>query len=195
MPTGFQGRGTLFLTDLTGGWSESYYFADTDYPTCANDLIAVANKRKDILHESIAITHAVVSNIDIRGDAYLVPGANGPGTITDADGYAPLDNAIMVTYTVGVYSRNRSFLRGFPISQQIDGFYAPTTPFSTAMTAYINQVILLCLFRQTVPNPDPPPPATVVQYNAALRAAVSDKIGRRKTGRPFGAPRGRLIAP
>jgi len=191
----FQGRGTLFFSNNQSGWSESYFFNSLSYADCATALISIANARLDFLHTSISINHAYVSNIVVRGDAILVPAALGDGTFVDTDGYVGLDYALLATFSVGVFSRNRTFLRGLPIGQQTDGFYTPTTPFSTAVTAWVAQVLESCVFRQRVPNPDTPPPPTVIQYNPPSRCTLSPQLARRKTGRPFGLPRGRLIAP
>lgn len=190
----YLGRGILFFSDFTGGWSESYLLDGITYDDWKTSLISIAAARLDLLHEGVAIIHAYVSNVAVRGDAFLVPACEGPGTISSAEGYMDLDTCLIVTWQVGVFSRNRTFLRGFPIIEQIDGFYTPSTAFATAFTAYKNLVVGLCLFKQFITNPTPPP-AMAFAYNPATTGSINPRLGRRKTGRPFGLPRGRLLAP
>jgi hypothetical protein len=194
MSSPFQLRGTLWFTAGNSGWTESYYLNGPDYSTGLTQLSAIASARLALLQLSCSIVHAIVSNIYVRGDAFFVGSAVGPGTFPTETEYMPPDYALQVTWQGGAYARNRTFLRGFPLNQQTDGAYTPTSGFTTAFGTYENAVISNCYLRQYVPNPTPPP-AMVYQFNAVLVGTIKVLLARRKTGRPFGLPRGRLVAP
>lgn len=195
MTVPFQGRGTLFFESATSsGWSESYYLQGPDYASCASQLGAVAEDRLAVLQMDLSLIHAVVSNIYLRGDAFLLGGIAGPGTWPTSPEYMPLDYAIQFTWQAGPYSRNRTFLRGFPIEMQTDGAFIPTGPYQTALNLYEASVVSNCLVRQYVINPTPPP-NMIYQFNVITAGTPNFNLARRKTGRPFGLPRGRLVAP
>ncbi len=194
MSSPFQGRGTLFFSGGSSGWTESYYLIGPDYSTCLTQLAAIAAARKAILQLDCSIVHAFVSNIYVRGDSFPTNSANGVGTWPTSPAFMPLDYAIQMTWTGGVYSRNKTFLRGFPIEMQTDGAYLPTSPYATAVSNYELEIVTNCYIRQLVPNPTPPP-AMIYQFVAVLGGSPRFGLARRKTGRPFGLPRGRLIAP
>jgi hypothetical protein len=195
MPSPFQGKGTLFFQNAGSyGWTESYYLQGADYTTCVAQLVDIATARRGILQLDLNITHATVSNIYVRGDSFPATGAIGVGTWPTSAQYMPLDYAIQVNWTAGVYTRNKTFLRGFPLEQQTDGAYVPTSPFITAFGLWEVSVVANALVRQYVPNPTPPP-AMVYQFNPITAGLAKFYLARRKSGRPFGLPRGRLVAP
>lgn len=195
MTVPFQGRGTLFFTSPgNSGWSESYYLQGPDYASCASQLGAVAEDRLAVLQLSLTLVRLVVSNIYLRGDAFLVGGGGGPGTWPTSPEYLPLDYALLYTWQAGPYSRNKTFLRGIPLEMQTDGSFTPTSPYQTALNAYEESVVSNCLVRQYVVNPTPPP-AMIYQFNVITAGTPHFNLARRKTGRPFGLPRGRLVAP
>jgi hypothetical protein len=158
-------------------------------------LITVITARLTILHTSCEVVAAGVSDIAIRGDFTPVIGTAESGTAADTTGYLDVDNALLIKWTVGVFSRNKTFVRGIPNGQQLDGSYTPTSGYIALINSWAGVVMTNCLF--AVPgalNPTPPP-KYLYSYSAATDYTANHRIARRKSGRPFGLPRGRRVAP
>jgi hypothetical protein len=190
----FQAQGTFFFQAGNAGWTEKYYLTGPDYTTCVTQMNSIATVRLAVTQLNVSIVNCTVSNIYVRGDSFPAPLATGPGTWPSSAEYCPLDYAILFKWTVGVFSRNKTFFRGFPLVEQTDGNYLPSSGYQTAMDAYVGGVLSECVFRSTVPNPTPPP-ATLVVFSPASQGLPNFQLARRKVGRPFFQPRGRLIAP
>lgn len=190
----FQAKGTFFLQAGNAGWTESYYLTGPDYTSCVVQMNSLATVRLAVTQLNVSIVNATVSNIYVRGDSFPAPLATGPGTWPTTAEYCPLDYALLFKWTVGIYSRNKTFFRGFPLAEQSDGTYLPSSGYQTAMDAYIGGVLSECVFKQSVPNPTPPP-TNLIQFNPASQGLINFYLARRKVGRPFFQPRGRLIAP
>jgi hypothetical protein len=189
----FQGL-VFFGAPPLSGWTEKYWLNYPDYTTAALALGEVCTLRLGILHTSVTLITATISDPTVRGDAFPVPGIGGFGTAVDLAGFMPPDYCINVEWQVGVYTRNRTFVRGWPVGEQQDGFLTPSSGSTTALNDWTSIVIANCVFKQTIPNPTPPP-NRLVSFPPATAAFARNGLVRRKTGRPFGLPRGRRIAP
>jgi hypothetical protein len=158
-------------------------------------LLSVVADRLPILHTACQIVAATISDIAIRGDSIPLIGVAESGTFVDTTGYVDVDVALLIKWTVGVFSRNKTFIRGLPNGQQLDGVYTPTSPYSALVFAYAGAVFANCFF--PIPgalNPTPPP-KYLYSYGPASDFTVNHRLARRKSGRPFGLPRGRRVAP
>jgi hypothetical protein len=190
-----QYKGTIFFTAGTNGWTERYFMNGSSLGTASAALLSVIADRLPILHTACEIVAATISDIAIRGDSVPLIGVSEAGTAVDTTGYLDVDNAVLVKWTVGVFSRNKTFLRGIPNAQQSSGVYDPASPFTTNFAAWAGSVLANCFF--AIPgalNPTPPP-KYIYSYGPASDYTVNHRIARRKSGRPFGLPRGRRIAP
>lgn len=190
-----QYKGTIFFQAASNGWTERYFMNGSSQSAAIAALTSVIVDRLPILHVSCSVVAATISDIAIRGDSIQVIGSAEAGTFVDATGYLDVDNALLVKWEVGVFSRNKTFLRGIPNGQQLDGVYTPTSPFTALMFAYTGAVFSNCFFPIIIgPNPTPPP-KYLYTYGPASDFTLNHRIARRKSGRPFGLPRGRRVAP
>ncbi len=186
---------TLFFTASTEGWTERYFPNASDLASAITAMNVVIPTRMDLSTTEIELQAAALSDVAIRGDS--VPFLATPlfGTITDATGYVDVDIALLAKWQVGVFTRNKTFLRGIPNGEQSDGTLQPSLGYLGAINSYQNAVIANCLMPAILsPNPTPPPKYLYI-YSAILAGTIKSNLARRKTGRPFGLPRGRRVAP
>jgi hypothetical protein len=190
-----QYKGTIFFQAASSGWTERYFLNGSNQTSASAALLSIIVGRLGILHVGCEIVAATISDISIRGDSLPVVGVAESGIFADATGYLDVDVAVLVKWSVGVFTRNKTYLRGIPNGQQENGTYMPTTPFITAMTTFAGDVLANAFF--AIPgalNPTPPP-KYVYSYGPAADYIINHRLARRKSGRPFGLPRGRRIAP
>jgi hypothetical protein len=190
-----QYKGTIFFQAGSNGWTERYYMNGSSQSAAGAALLSVVVGRLAILHTGCQIVAATISDIAIRGDSIALIGVAEAGTFADTAGYLDVDVALMIKWEVGVFTRNKTFLRGIPIGQTLDGNYNPTSPFSSLLNTYTVDVFSNCFF--AIPgmlNPTPPP-KYLYSYGPASDFVVGHRLARRKSGRPFGLPRGRRVAP
>ena len=191
-----QYKGIVFFSAGFGGWSERYFLLSSTPAGAITNLMAVIAQRLKLLPTSAGYGPAFISDVAIRGDStYLGPSAVGEGTWVDALGFMDVNVAALVKWQVGVFNRNKTFLRGLPIGQTSNG----STNFSTAYLAlvddYLAAVEANCVMPINIRNPTPPPTYIPSSYAPILGGTVNPTLARRKTGRPFGLPRGRRVAP
>ncbi len=190
-----QYKGTLFFLAGPNGWTERYFLNAISLGDASSALLSVIVGRLPILHETCAIVAATISDIAIRGDSFSLLSAQENGSFVDATGYLDVDVALLVKWQVGVFSRNKTFLRGIPLGQTFDGGYSPSFTYIPLMTTYATDVLVNCFF--PIPgalNPTPPP-KYLYTYGPASTYSIKTRLARRKSGRPFGLPRGRRVAP
>jgi hypothetical protein len=190
-----QYKGTIIFSGGDSGWTETYYLLASTPSGAATNLLAVIADRVAIMHSTLLVISAHISDVTIRGDSIVVLSTPEPGDAVDATGYLTLDSAVVVKWQVGVFNRNKTFIRGIPNGQQLDGFTNFDLTFSGLLSTYFATVIANCVFPVTVRNLTPPPAYNVVSYSPPTAGAPNPRIGRRKSGRPIGLPRGRRVAP
>lgn len=190
-----QYKGTIVFIEGLHGWTESYYLLASTPSGAAANLTAVAAARLAILESDLILQSASISDVAVRGDSTPVITVPAPGGFESATGYLDLDVSLLMKWQVGVFNRNKTYLRGIPLTMTLDGLYVPTAPYTTALNAYINAVMANCVLPVTSRNPAPPPTYLITSYQPILEGAVNQRLARRKSGRPIGQPRGRRIAP
>jgi hypothetical protein len=190
-----QYKGIVFFSGGFGGWSERYFLLSSTPAGALTNLAAVYNARKAILHEDCGIGPAYISDVAIRGDSmpYLV--APSAGTFADALGFLDLDVCFIIKWQVGVFTRNKTFVRGVPLSMTLNGETNFTVPYAALVNDWTNAVEANCVMPITMRNPTPPPNYIPTSYAPILAGNLVTTLARRKTGRPFGLPRGRRVAP
>jgi hypothetical protein len=191
-----QYKATYFFQSTNGlsGWTEIFYPLASTPGAAGAAAIAAANLRKEILHADCSIVQIALSDVSISGDSLSLLGAPIEGTVVDTTGYLDLDSAVLVKWTVGVWNRNKTYLRGFPVSATKDGKYTFAIGINDALDAWILGVIPNFVFRgRFIPNLTPPP-AYSIGYQPATDGRAQAKLARRKAGRPFGLSRGRRLA-
>lgn len=189
-----QYKGTLFFIGPGQGWTESYGMKDSTPAGAISQLLDVAAARSHILHTNLLIQDGRISDVAIKGDSTPALGEAIIGTAVDTAGYLDLDVALMTKWQVGVFSRNKTFVRGIPVGQTIDGDIFMTGPFATSYANWVDAIIANCLMYAQTSPPVPPPPFPK-SWQVILAGAAAPGLHRRKTGRPFGQPRGRRVTP
>ena len=190
-----QYRGTVFFTWTDFGWTESYYLIGSAPGSAGTNLVNIVNARMALSRSDVIATRAVISDVAIRGDAILQAGFPIVGTNADLGTTQIPDVCLLVKWKVGVYNRNKTFLRGYPLLEGPAGAYSPSIGYPAAVTTYFNAVMANAVMKEpTGLNPTPPPKLLYV-YATVLGGVIDTLVHRRKTGRPFGLPRGRRVAP
>jgi hypothetical protein len=190
-----QYKGTLFFQATPNGWTERYFMNASTLSDASAALLSVIVGRLPILHEDCSIVAATLSDIAIRGDSFNVLSVGEVGSAVDTTGYVDVDNALLIKWQVGVFQRNKTFLRGIPNGQQRDGVYAPSLPYIALVNTYAGDVLANCVFPAPGPLNPSPPPKYLYSYVPGLSYSLKTRLARRKSGRPFGLPRGRRVAP
>jgi hypothetical protein len=190
-----QYKGLLVFNGGRQGWTETYYLLGSTASAAALNLLAVVATREAILHQTLIILAGTISDVHERGDSMVVLSEPSLGDAVDPTGYIPLDMAVLIKWQVGIFNRNKTYLRGIPLGQQTDGATEFSFTFLGLLNDYFTSVIANCLFPVTVRNPTPPPNYTVSSYAPATSGSPNAVIARRKCGRPIGLPRGRRVAP
>ena len=194
MPVTVQYQGKIFFRGGDQGWSEIYYPMGASIGAAAANMLTLLPTRLAILQASCSAVQMEVSQLGLRGDSTVVLGSVSPGTWPSIAGYLSLDVAVLVRYQVGLFTRNKTFLRGIDVLQTDNGNFTPTTPFTALVNTFLNTLLANFVFQLTTINPTPPP-ARLFVYLSATSAAINVKLARRKAGRPFGLRVGRRIAP
>jgi hypothetical protein len=187
--------GLLFFVMGSAGWTEKYYLLGSNLTAAAANLVAVANARFPILHSDGVILTGTISEMSTRGDSTTVFSIPKVGTAVDTAGWLQTDVAVLVKWQVGVYNRNKTFVRGIPVGQTGANEYIPTLTFIGLMSTYLSAVVANCQMPITSVNPTPPPARTITSFMSITNGAPAAVLHRRKSGRPFGLPRGRRVAP
>jgi hypothetical protein len=191
-----QYKGTIFFQANSGlsGWTEILYPAATSPGAAGAAMLAVVALRKAILHVDCAITNVTISDVAISGDSIILLGDPVQGTATGVEGYLPLDSALLIRWTVDVFTRNKTYVRGIPAHTVVDGLCIFPVLFLGSLDAWLEGVQANCVFKGINTINDTPPPARIVGYKPASNGVAVAKIARRKVGRPFGLSRGRRLA-
>ena len=190
-----QYQGIVVFAGGLNGWTEKYYLLASSASGAAANLLAVIAERLTFLHSLCSVQTAFISDVAIRGDSIQIVGAVEPGGYTDATGFVDLDIALLVRYQVGVFSRNKTYLRGLPASTLVNGVWVFGSSFTTILGIFFAAVQTNCVMPVTTRNPTPPPNYIPASYAAIAGFQTNPRPARRKSGRPFGLPRGRRVAP
>ena len=190
-----QYQGIVVFGAVNNGWTEKYYLLASSPAGAAGNLLAVIADRLAMLHVDCVVQTAFISDVATRGDSIQIVGASEPGTAAGATGFLDLDLALLIKWQVGVYLRNKTFVRGVPLVQQLNGVWTFVSGYGSLVETWIATVLSNCVFPITTRNLTPPPNYIKASYAAATDGITNPLVARRKTGRPFGLPRGRRIAP
>lgn len=183
---------TFFFEGLAGGWSELMPIVQSNSASASTAASNIANARIAIMANDAFLIGARLSLAEEKGDSWplslALPLTGTFGAPTDKT-YQRLRTCLRMKFTtLDALHRGTRFIRAIPQSQITDGAYSPTTPFGTALTAYIASLTASALAVASR-NKTPPPFWT---FNAAVTSGVPN-LTERKIGRPFDLYRGRRL--
>lgn len=167
------------------GWSEIYYPFGVTYDSALTAISPVISARVAILPGDCIYTYLRISDVNVRGDAYVVP-RHIAGTWESGGSLFP-DVALMIRQEATPLYRSNRYLRTVPSDQITDGVLTITPAYNTLLTAYYTEIIANT---QHARRTSPVPPKLT---ESNITACVLRGIHSRKTGRPFGLPRGRRL--
>lgn len=186
--------GTLFINGGNFGWSEVYPMNVADYPTAVTNMTTTLTKRLALLVSDLAVVGMRISDSDVKGDSYptgLTFPQVGTFAVAPADATYNADLAIRAEFVGALTQRSQRWIRGLPKSQVSNvGAYAPTGPFTTALTSYLAQVLSTCAAAHRIPGAVTAPFYTFTNYSGYT---LVGNLLSRKLGRPFGLSRGRRL--
>jgi hypothetical protein len=171
------------------GWSESYYLKGTTLAAAKVNLNALVTARLPMLHSSIDIDYANVSQLGVNRDSYIV--INGPQAGTDtitADAPNRLSDAILLRQeSLGGRICNR-YMHGVPDNAVLNNSYVATgnAAWDALLTAYITALKANSGFLKKV-NPADPTTWLIEDWGQV----VSRGLTSHKVGRPFDLRPGR----
>lgn len=189
----------LFFQDKDGGgWSEFWWWHGTSYQDTLDSWTSTVlgnmlDLRLAMVCPSISCTYTRVSDSTVKRDtlvkAYTLD--QGKGTYEPTAGTDSMPGEVAVLLRLqGVIADAPVFtlkpLRGIPEDCVLDGVYNPTLAFSSALNDFISS--FTGQGRIVLKTGD-----TVTE--TAVDSIVAMHMSRRKTGRPFGLSRGRLMRP
>lgn len=173
---------TLAYNDigLSEGFSEVYFINVGDYASAATHALAIRNASLSIKCVDVYLAFARLSDVTVRGDSYplnwgssLGPTA-GVGTwVTGTDKSMPLWNALLMRWYNPAFQANSHYFHGVPTLQVTAQVYAPTTAFTTALSAAENVIIANAAYRQVRSG--------VVSYTT-IQNILTEGVTSRKTG-------------
>lgn len=184
---------TLFFHNGVSGWSEKYWWGETDYDTIASNMRMAGGLfevRMGLSTDSVKLDYARISDDEIRGDSLLVPVVGYTHGTFGSEGDKSTEpwSALIMRWAAAPTSYVTRFLHGLPQSQVTEGFYTPTMGWLTAFDAYTAFAMAnLRIFAKdrTVGGP---------RVLSAILAITTGNLTTRHVGRPFGLPRGRRTA-
>ena len=190
-----QYKGTLFFHWEDFGWTESYFAVNSATGAAQSNILTIATARMALSRPDVICDRGIISDIAIRGDAIEIPGFPIVGTNADAGTTQIPDIALLMKWKVGVYNRNKTFLRGYPLMEGPAGGYTPSLGYPALVTAYVDAVKVNAVMKEPTGDNPTPPPKLLYVFAPVLAGTITQLVHRRKTGRPFGQPRGRRVAP
>lgn len=186
---------TLFFSDSQkSGWSESYYFVGPSYQSASTALQGLIAVRLPIMHGSYQITGARISDTQGGRNSFL-PDLGLPlfgQAAADQFLRPPPSLAALLRFEAGQKHRGHKFLRGFNLSE-IKGENLLSSSVITGFNDFAAEIVknwslrLQQVFHHTGQK-DTRGPVSFSQ----ITAVVPIRACRRKPGRPFGVPRGRI---
>lgn len=185
--------GILFGRQGDDGWSEVYPITASDYAGANLTLGALRLARLAMMCADATLTADRLSDVDIKGDSYAT-GQEYPqlGTFTATptpDTYNPV-MALRIKLFAGTLKRGNRWARAIPNNcVSANGFYLPTSPFLTALSAYTTILQSSTSIATRIKAAVAPPFYTFTP----ITAATPQTLEKRDIGRPFGLPRGRRI--
>lgn len=182
----------LALTPFAG-WSETYFMTSASYADAATALASIAAKRIATLSSDCELVGGLISDTDVKGDSYptgLIFPTVGTWAVFGTDPTSNIVLAMRVKFFGGTTKRGSRWVHGIPKSQiSAGGFYTPTGPFITALSAYLDQVEGSCSIGTRIKGAVAPPFYALTAYTAYTEEGVE----KRNIGRPFGLYRGRRL--
>jgi len=131
----------MFLSGTIQGWSESYYLKGTTKTAALAQAATLVTARKAMLHESITLDYAMVSDIGVNRDSYIAISSpqEGDSTVTT---WSPnrLQDAILLRQQTATGKVSNRYIHGVPDGVIINQRYDPTAlagAWDTVLNAYI----------------------------------------------------------
>jgi hypothetical protein len=174
------------------GWSERYFWTGSDIASAYNAAITnLVPARRGILPTFNGLTFLRASTPGLPPNSYLNSfSASGQGLYAAAGGAVllPADTRIMMHLEGTDVLKNRKFMGGVFSQDVVGDNFAPTTAFNTAfasLQAVLTTTgwVVASAYSAGSLVPQATNPITSVFCDALMR--------NRKSGRPFGVPRGR----
>jgi hypothetical protein len=177
--------GTIFYFDAAKGtgWAETYHFANQDYPGAGTALDQINTARCALLPSEVTVLRMRISDVAIRGDAFLQTPTTPAGTITTVSA-SESNLAVLCRFYSNFIKFFNHFLRGIPTDNFTNGNWTPTSGWIANAQTWATTVMA-----QAQGYGKPFTGGVGTTYT--LTGHFPFKFTYRKTGRPFGQPRGR----
>lgn len=171
------------------GWSESYYLKANTLAGAKTNLNALVTARQPMLHSSIDIDYANVSQLGVTRDSYIV--INGPLSGSDtvaADAPNRLNDAILLRQESQSGRICNRYIHGVPDNAVVNNAYVASgnATWDGLLTDYITALKANAGFLKKV-DPNDPTTWTVEDWGQV----VSRGLTSHKVGRPFDLRPGR----
>jgi hypothetical protein len=187
-----QFQGTMFFEGIHAeGWTESHYFNATDAPTALTSLATVVTARLALLPTACFVVRTRLSLLPFNRTVQLGSDVAQAGTNSTPEPYL-LDSAcdIVLEALAGRYSV-RKYIRPVLVGQIGTDGRTLLSGYVGLLNTYISVLLAETVLRVKGKAPDPVGVTLIVAPSAGLPGVYLN----RKTGRPFGLPRGRLNRP
>lgn len=183
-------QSTLFFQCANFGWSETYGQSVANPSDAVINLTSFSTLRLATMVSDCSLIGARVSDTAIKGDSYptgLTFPTVGTFAVAPADETSARENVVRVLFNSAPAIRANRYFHGIPASQYTKTFYAPTTPWETAIVAFLSAIETHSGTLTKIPGAVTPP-----FYNFTAYTGYSTEGGDfKKVGRPFGQPLGR----
>lgn len=180
----------LYMDGLQGGWSEVYIAKGETVSAAKSDATALINGRKAMMSNQLTIIYANVSDLGVARDSYLALDGIAEGSMTTTTAVPNRDgDAFLVRMETAGGQHADRYLRGVPDSCIVEAVYDDTGAagaYETALAAFLTTLKDHTMHLNKV-DPADPTTWTLSAWTNTFRRGIT----YRKTGRPFGALRGR----
>lgn len=180
----------LFMDGVQGGWSEVYIAKGETVTAAKDNATALINARKAMMSNELTIIYASVSDLGVLRDSYLALDGIEAGDMTPTTAKPNRDgDAFLVRMETADGKHAERYLRGVPDACIIDAVYDDSGVGGVYETALAAFLIALKDNTMHLNKVDPALPSTwtLSAWTNTFRRGIT----YRKTGRPFGALRGR----
>jgi hypothetical protein len=171
------------------GISETYPLLSTTYAQAQSDLQAIETARAACLSAlDVTLGGSLISDLDVFQDSQPTGIARGaPGTYAAQPTNRAPNYALGSLFHAGTLRRGTRWIHFVPADCVVaGGVYTPTTTYSNALAAYLGVIQSKCAIATRLKGSTPP----TWTFNN-ITAWDPPVVRTRRTGRPFGAPRGR----
>jgi hypothetical protein len=186
--------GSVFYQSWEGqGFSEVYYVNGANAGAALTNLGTIISNRKALFTKANFVKFYRVSDGTIRGDTTVQPLPSG--TLGTYGGDAPpgtgdTNQALKLRVQCADSRFFMRYLHLIPLDNIVASGLVFTTEWNTAWTAYVNGLKSLTV-GMFAPNRSGDPGGQAVQKT--VTDVISFGLTTRRTGRPFGSPRGRSV--